>query len=67
MYYKAIDSKSGFYIFEPLAEPKEFHDTSLKILKYGGDVRQCLHSFLVDNEFEGYFENQICIDKFDES
>jgi hypothetical protein len=36
MYYIAIDTKSGFYTFEPLAEAQQFEETSLKILKYEG-------------------------------
>ncbi|MFS8159821.1 MAG: hypothetical protein ACMG6E_06355 [Candidatus Roizmanbacteria bacterium] len=35
--------------------------------KYEGDLQACFHSFLVSTGPAGYFDNKVCIDKYDES
>lgn len=67
MHYKGVLTKSSFYLFDPLGPPSSFEKVKTSIKIYEGKLRKCIHSFIVaKGEVKGFFENQMCIDKYDE-
>jgi hypothetical protein len=45
MYYLGKDSKSGFYLFDPMRDPITIDAGSLLIFKVQGPLISCLYSY----------------------
>lgn len=50
MYYTASDSKSAYYLFDPMRNPQIYKDPIMKVVKYEGPLLSCIHSFLMTKQ-----------------
>jgi hypothetical protein len=63
MEYITKDSKSMFYLFDPMMDPNPLREKNiLRFFMYEGKIQSCIHTFYSPKNTQ-HFDSLVCINK----